>query len=293
MAAGTLSDTVRSVRAARSAPHAPLTDVAAAVSVPVSDVAAVLAGAGRGRCGRIASDIVSGARRPDAPVSAAAAVASLRVCPPGVLRSIGADRDTALRHAGRGTAAWVGRSKPLQLPAGRVFAESAPAPRDLIVRLAVSDDRAWRRTAATADRCPPAVAAVLAADPSPDVRAAAAANSSAHSGVVGVCSRDDDWLVRCKAAGNVACPPSALTGLIADDYLAVRRAVAKNPASTPDMLARLVDANSDSWEILTAVAERGDCPAATIRFLAQSPIRRVADTASNTLRARTGDQSGD
>ena len=63
VAVGALFETTRAVRVARSAPHVPLTDIAAAVAVPVDDMAAVLAAASRGRCGRIAADIVSGARR--------------------------------------------------------------------------------------------------------------------------------------------------------------------------------------------------------------------------------------
>ena len=117
MAVGALSETTRAVRVARSAPHVPLTDIAAAVAVPVGDMAAVLASASRGRCGRIAADIVSGARRlvvstsTDTTTDTASTVELLRVCPPPVLRAINADRDMVSRHTGRCTAAWVGRCK--------------------------------------------------------------------------------------------------------------------------------------------------------------------------------------
>ena len=293
VAVGALFETTRVVRVARSAPHVPLSDIAAAVAVPVDDMAAVLASASRGRCGRIAADIVSGARRlvvstsTDTTTDTASTVASLRVCPPTVLRAINTDRDMMLRHTGRGTAAWVGRCKPTQPSVGGAFAQTAPAPRQLLVRLATSDDPAVRQTAAQASDCPAAMSAALAADPSPDVRAAAAANPNTNSATVGVCSGDSDWFVRVKAATNGACPPTVLEGLAADDYLPVRRAVAQNPSTSPGALVRLVEDNSDSWEILAAVAGRGDCPATTIGSIERHPTRQVADTASATLRTRS------
>lgn len=203
------------LRTARAAPHATISQIAAAV------------GCHPDTAGRHLRRPLTGwpGRPPPAVVTAAT---------PRQLRSAALSAD-----------AWTDRRLLRDASAdgkiGRhIEAAARPdCPPELLARFARSYDHQVRAAAAGNSRCPAAVLRTLAVDPSGTVRAAVAGNPTASPAMLtaGLC--DSYHLVRRAAAGNPRAPGWLLSAAARHSDERVRRAVAGNRACPPRVLACL------------------------------------------------------
>lgn len=103
----------------------------------------------------------------------------------------------------------------------------------------------WLRTCVAGNPAVPAAPlAVLAADPSPNVRSGVAENAAAPARLLAALADDDDWYVRASVAYNPAVPPAVLEVLAHDPETRVRSCLCGNdhaPAAVVDALRTDVD----------------------------------------------------
>ena len=231
------------LRATRSAATADMATVAASAAIRECRLLALLnAQTRRGRCNAAAVRAVATQRPVDAGAHPAYPPAAARAAPLA----------TVLAATGRGVGSsrWATRG-----------GFGVPAPRQMIVQLARSEDQESRRAAAREPRCPPAVAARLAAAGDLSVGREAAQSQ-----------RFPVWA--CAAAFSETLP-SYLTA-------ANRRAA----ASSPRMPSRLLQqaATSGTEEARAGAAENSACGASLLAQLCRDPDEEVRIAAATNRR---------
>lgn len=168
----------------------------------------------------------------------------------------------------------------------RLQAAKHPAtPLWMAARLAADPDPYVRAGVAGRDDCPVLLLRRLASDPDPTPRAAAAARPPLPvPDIVRLAGSDPEAQVRAGAAHNPNCPPGLLAELAAthgagidvDDPEAwmIAAAAVENPNCPSSVLAHAVSSPVDG--VRAAAATRTDCPLRTLERLAADPCPNVA-----------------
>ena len=296
------------LRAARSAPALPIAAVAAACGVNDKTAKRALRTIhNRGVCDRGAAQAY-----PTLASEQRVAMLKSRWCPPALRRAAETDRSLKARRAGTGTASWASTTKEIASAgpsAAAVLATLSRPPRAgarhalqvsdctrlaagadpdcaaaVLVRLA--SDRSWRvRTAAAShQRCPPLLLAVLAASNKhePRVRAAVASNPACPLDVFVRLGSEPNWNVRAGAAANQRCPTLMLHRFVRDDHYLPRSAVAANPSCSPEMALILADDQDDRVRVALATNPHADV--SLLRRLVRDPHPKARSNATKTLR---------
>ena len=290
MAAGTNNAATTAVRVLRSALSA--TPAAAARSAGVTPKRLRQATAGlvpRGRCAKMAADLVNGHRQPpiawdNTQQQQWMAVLKRRVCPPAVVRCAAAvadrsdDRPAAAVFVA-GTAGWSARTDLNNLV--------APPPSLVRVNAGATDH--WVRVATVVEHArslPPAVFERLAHDPDSIVRHAVAARAGGPRHLLEMYASDEE--TQGGLVLNALCPPDLLARTDYRDNQVLRRSLAQNPACPSELLEELIGDEDEHIDIY--VASNPICSPRLLQELTYHHDDAVAEAAANNLQNRHASQ---